>query len=121
MARGGNQQANHNDAVRAVRQYLTWAGAWQLKTLGGLGQRPYVPDLLACFKGRFVAVEVKTGGAVLSDGQQGEREQLEAAGALYILARGIDDVEAALLKDGLLERPLTVSHDQARSWNRLEG
>ncbi|MCM8750408.1 hypothetical protein NET02_14755 [Thermomicrobiaceae bacterium CFH 74404] len=54
--------ATEAEITAAVRDYLRLVGAWELKVLGGLGQRPGVPDVLACVQGRFVAIEVKRPG-----------------------------------------------------------
>lgn len=115
--------AAHRALVAACRSYCTMCGAWEVKVLGGLGQRSGLPDILACFppKGRMVAIECKTGEAVLSAKQEGERETLEAAGALYCLVGGIDDLEMLLLGAGLTDRPRLISlHDQA-TWSARHG
>ncbi len=46
--------------------------------------------------GRYVAIECKTGNAVLSKGQRSFRAMFEAMGGLYVLARSVDDVETEL-------------------------
>ena len=102
MPRGGNQGINHSALIACIRDYLAVQGAWQMKVLGGMGQRPGIPDVLACLRGRLIAVEVKTGAAVLSAAQQRERGALERAGALYIEARRIEDVEDLLVAAGLV-------------------
>ena len=42
-----------------VRRYLDSIGAWHLKTISNGMQRAGIPDLLICYKGRFIAVELK--------------------------------------------------------------
>jgi hypothetical protein len=91
----------HNAVLRCIRDYLAAIGAYELKVLGGVGQRAGVPDLLACLTGRFLAVEVKTGRAALNMHQQRERARIERAGGLYILAHAVDDVERSLVQAGL--------------------
>jgi hypothetical protein len=86
--------------------YLAVWRCWQMKLLGGLGQRPGVPDLVACIQGRYIAVEVKTGTATLSPRQQAERERIEASGGIYVLAHSVDDVEDRLLAEGLVRPAL---------------
>jgi len=97
------QGARHSEVVKCIRQYLDVRGAWSMKVLGGMGQRRGVPDILAVMQGRMIAVEVKTGAAVLSRWQLFERQGLEAAGAVYILASTVEHVEDALLAAGLIE------------------
>jgi hypothetical protein len=40
--------------TRAIRALLRQHGCWEIKVLGGLGQRPGVPDLLVCCRGRLM-------------------------------------------------------------------
>jgi hypothetical protein len=97
----------HQALVAAARAYLTWSGAWTFKVLGGLGQQPGVPDLLAAFPpdGRLVAVECKTGAGRLTTAQCEEKASMEAAGVVYVLCRELEDLEGALIRSGLVARP----------------
>jgi len=95
----------HNDLCKGVLDYLSvvcQAFAW--KTWGGGYELSGRADVLACLRGRFVAVEVKTGKAKPSKAQQKFREAVEKAGGLYILCRRLEDVEAGLLTAGLIEK-----------------
>ena len=93
---GGNRGIAHTALVRLITDYLEVQGAWVLKVAGGLGQRAGVPDLLSYLQGRLVAIEAKTGSAVLSTSQQRERVALERAGAVFVEARTLEDVVEAL-------------------------
>ena len=42
-----------------VKAYLKSIGTWYVKYWGGLYTKAGVPDLLICYKGRFLGVEVK--------------------------------------------------------------
>ena len=42
-----------------LRKYFESKGAWVLKTWSNGIQRSGVPDLIICYKGRFIALEVK--------------------------------------------------------------
>lgn len=42
-----------------VKKYLDEIGAWYLKTISNGYQRAGIPDLLICYKGRFLGVELK--------------------------------------------------------------
>lgn len=100
----------HSRLTAACASYLIWCNAWVFRVRGGLGQRAGTPDILACVppSGRLVAVECKTGAGRLSRAQQRERSGLENAGAVYCLARSLDDLERALLDAGLLATPRLV-------------
>lgn len=91
----------HTALCKAIEHYILWLGGYIVKNLGGVGQRRGRPDLDACVRGRFVAVEVKTGKGQLSGDQVRERNRLELAGAIYIEARSVDDVEKRLVAEGL--------------------
>jgi len=43
----------------AILDYLQLRGAFVFKVWGGPVQRPGLPDIIACLKGRFMAIEVK--------------------------------------------------------------
>lgn len=50
-----------NDIVRAILKYLkTVPGCFAWKEHGGMYGTAEIPDITACIKGRFFAVEVKT-------------------------------------------------------------
>jgi VRR-NUC domain-containing protein len=117
-SQGGDQGALHTQVVQAIRQYLDWCKAWNLKVVGGSYQRKGIPDILACWRptGRLVAVEVKTGQGRLSAAQEHEMDALAQSGAVCIVAASIDDVEEVLIKLGLLSEPLVVSRAQAAQW-----
>jgi hypothetical protein len=51
-------------------------------------------DIIACWRGRFLAVECKTGGAVLSDQQKLFKAAVLRAGGLHVTARSTKDLEA---------------------------
>ena len=42
-----------------VRKYLESKGAYVLKYVGGSQTKKGVPDLLVCYKGKFIALEMK--------------------------------------------------------------
>lgn len=96
-----NRAAPHTALCNAIQDYILWTGGYVVKNLGGLGVRRGRPDFDACVKGRFVAIEVKTGTGELGRDQIKERSRLESAGAIYIEARSVDDVEQRLVAEGL--------------------
>ncbi len=91
---------------RAILDWLAWHGypaartqAGAVATAGGhyVTQAPEGwPDITACINGRFVAIECKAPRGRLRPSQIEMRARLEAAGALYIVARSIEDVEKGL-------------------------
>lgn len=63
---------------------------------------PGQPDIFAIIQGRFVGIEVKTATGRQSKDQKNWQRNCERAGGLYIIARSVDDVEAALREDDLI-------------------
>lgn len=118
MPAGGNRSDRHSAECLAIEQYLALRGAWHLRVRGGLGQRRGVPDILACLGGIMIAVEVKTGSARLTLQQEQQRDGLEHAGAIYILAHSVEDVEQALLAADLVDSPALWPRQPASITNR---
>lgn len=101
----GSYRPSHADVLLQTQQYLALRGAWRFKVWGNMMTRKGVPDLLCCMAGQMVAIEIKVGRDALRPDQKREKLALEAAGALYIIAASVDDVEAALLTAGLIDSP----------------
>lgn len=120
---GGDNTTEHQAVVFACRLYLYARSAWFLKVAGGYFQRAGIPDLLACLPpaGRLVAVEVKTGGAVLTTTQAEERLDLMEAGALYVLAHGVQDLEDALVEAGIVNDRILVDSAMPDTWAARHG
>lgn len=97
---------DHSALVRGCLDYLAARGAWTFKVMGGLGQKPGIPDLLACLNGRLIGVECKTGRARMSAAQHVEADGLAGAGDLFVECRQIEDLERALYNAGLVRSRL---------------
>lgn len=66
-----------------VKEYIKSRGGWFIKYWGGGSfTRPGVPDLLCCYKGRFIAIEMKNKGGRISPAQREEMAQIERAGGI---------------------------------------
>lgn len=99
---------SERDITRQVVDYLPMRGAWLFKVHGHLGQLPGVPDILACFQGRFLAIEVKIPQPLNTPKQiegfirPAQRRQLEAitrAGGKVLVVTDIGDVIRAVEAD----------------------
>jgi hypothetical protein len=86
---GQERELNHD-----VINWLSLQGAWVFtqgmhrKTRG----RPGCPDIIACLRGRFVAIELKVGGNRLEPAQSDECTRIREAGGVVIVARSLHDV-----------------------------
>ncbi len=87
-------------AVTAVPGCLAWrANSGLAVTAARSIIRANVPgcaDILACYRGRFIAIEVKTERGRQSQQQRRFQAAVERAGGLYVLARSPADALAAL-------------------------
>lgn len=76
-----------------IRRYLDSIGAFWSNVQGGPGSKPGDPDIIACYNGRYVALEAKSPIGVLSPIQKVRRDDIRKAGGIYGLVRKIEDVE----------------------------
>jgi len=58
--------------------------------------KPGRPDFRICYRGRWLAVECKAEGGVLSPEQRDTLEKVRKSGGVAIVAFGLDDVRTAL-------------------------
>lgn len=68
-----------------VRAYLNSIGAYVYKTFGGLFTKSGVADLFVCYKGYFIAIELKSKGGKPSALQIYNKKQVERAGGISII------------------------------------
>lgn len=54
------------------------------------------PDLLVCFRGRFIGIEVKRGKGKQQENQIEHEEKIKRAEGVYFVARSVDDVVKVL-------------------------
>ena len=74
----------------AVIKHIHDRGGYCVKVQSA--SRNGVPDILASYRGRFIAVEVKTSEGKLSKLQTYNLEQIVNANGEIIVARSVDDV-----------------------------
>jgi len=82
-----------------ILEYLAWRQipAWPTHSTRNHPETPGMADVLGILKGgRFLAVEVKGEGGVLSQEQREWLNRVHAAGGFVILARSVDDVQRAI-------------------------
>ena len=87
--------------VGQIMRFLSIVGAKAIRTHSPIpGRRiPYkagTPDIIACFRGRCVALEVKSGRGSTSGDQDTEIAIWRRAGATTAVVRDVRDVAAAL-------------------------
>ncbi len=77
-----------------IMKYLSSIGAKCNKTIGM--SKAGWPDIICCFKGRFIGVEVKRKGMKPTPLQEFKLEELESAGGLVGVATCVEDVQVLL-------------------------
>jgi len=96
---------NEGDVKKAVKKVLESFGKlcwWYMPVQTGYGIKG-VPDFVINLNGRFVAIETKFGGNVLSAHQEIQRNKIvQARGDFYTIDENNVDVLPELLKDYVL-------------------
>lgn len=85
---------NETQLTSQIKNYLTSIGAYNEKIFGGGYQASGVPDLIVCYKGLFVAIEVKspTGKGRASDIQKLKIRKIRESGGIAFVTDNIQDV-----------------------------
>lgn len=84
-----------------VKAYLESKGAWYVKYWGGgLYTKRGVPDILVCYKGRFIAVEAKADNGRPSELQLHQIKKIQEAGgiAMVLYPKDFDDFKKMIEK-----------------------
>lgn len=79
-----------------IQKLVASRGGWSVKFHGTAKTRAGVPDRLVCYRGVFIAVEVKKPGGKPTRIQQFEIDQIKEAGGIAIVATDTDIVGLVL-------------------------
>ena len=79
---------------KRIKTYLFDIGAYNIKIHGSNFQEPGIPDIIACYKGKFIGIETKAPGKLYnqSELQKIHQRNIEKAGGIYLLTDSLDDV-----------------------------
>ena len=98
---------NESQLTSQIENLLKSKGAYCEKIFGGGYQASGIPDILCCYRGYFLAIEVKspTGKGRASDIQKLKIKAIRDAGGVAFITDNIEDVERVLkfIDDGNLE------------------
>ena len=98
------------DVVAAIRKYLTSLGGdiffW--KEHGGPYGTSGIPDIICCYKGRFLGLEAKLPGGKLTALQRRALDRINAAGGIGRRVESVDDVKAVIAQ---ADRERRNTHD----------
>lgn len=82
--------------VQNIKRLIRSRGGWCVKIHGGPYQDAGTPDLLACYKGRFIAIEVKTARGVVRPEQKAAKRAITECGGYALITHLIGDVADVL-------------------------
>lgn len=82
--------------VQNTKKLIRSRGGWVVKIHGGPYQDAGTPDLLACYKGRFISIEVKTSRGVVRPEQRAAQKSINSSGGYAIITHSIGDVADVL-------------------------
>ena len=98
---------NESQLTSQIKNLLKSKGAYCEKIFGGGYQASGIPDILCCYRGYFLAIEVKspTGKGRASDVQKLKIKAIRDAGGVAFITDNIEDVERVLkfIDDGNIE------------------
>ena len=76
---------------KKIKKWLEQNNHWYFKVHGGAFQKTGVPDIIACVKGKFVAIEVKrSNGGIVSELQKAQIKKIKACGGVVGVAHSVD-------------------------------
>ena len=81
------------EATSAIRSYLGFRGVWHWKQWQGpMSQPKGVSDILGCYQGRLLAIEVKRPGKKPTPDQQRFLDRVKIEGGISFVASSVSDV-----------------------------
>ncbi len=83
------------DIVNAIKRYLHSLGdaVFYWKEHGGPFGTNGVPDIICCYKGRFLGMECKLPGGVLTELQKRAIDKINKAGGIARRVESVEDAE----------------------------
>lgn len=82
--------------VQNIKKLIKSRGGWCVKIHGGPYQDAGTPDILACYEGRFIAVEVKTSRGVTRPEQKVTQRAITGAGGYALITHLVGEVADVL-------------------------
>lgn len=82
--------------AQKMKKLIRSRGGWCVKIHGSPYQDRGTPDILACYKGRFIAIEVKTSRGVPEPEQLAAQKQILKAGGKSIITHKVEGVKGVL-------------------------
>lgn len=88
---------NENDLIKNIKEYLkTVKDCFYWKEHGGIYGTAGIPDIIVCYKGRFIAFECKVGTNKATVLQEITIRQILKAGGYALVVRSLDEVKQVI-------------------------
>ena len=85
------------DLIVHIKRYLaTLPDCFFWKEHGGQYGTAGIPDLIVCYKGRFLGLEAKVGSNRPTKLQEHTIKQIQKAGGTAVVVRSVDDVKRVI-------------------------
>lgn len=82
--------------TKSIQRKLKAMGIWHYKTHGAIDQRRGLPDIICCYNGWFVGLEVKRPGRTATDLQAFTIKQIRLAGGIAGVVHSVEEALALL-------------------------
>lgn len=79
-----------------IIKYLLSIGAHPTPVPAGKYGYDGEPDMIACYMGRYIAIEGKTSTGQQEYDQEVVQKEIEDAGGRYVIARSVEDVQKVI-------------------------
>ena len=87
---------------RQIQGYLKSLGAYEFKVHGEIFMRAGIPDIICCYKGKFIGIEAKDGSNKPSELQLAHGRKIVKAGGIFGVCYSVLDVENLLKENNLI-------------------
>ncbi len=88
---------NESDLITKIKNYLkTIDDIFYWKEHGGMYGVAGIPDIIICYKGRFVAMEAKVGKNKPTILQEKIIKEIKQAGGIAEIVRSVDDAKRVM-------------------------
>lgn len=87
-----DRKISEKEITKSIRDYLNLRGIFHWKQWQGLGSPPGIADILGMYRGRFLAIEVKTERGRLSEKQAIFLNRINEQNGIAFIARSVADV-----------------------------
>lgn len=98
---------SHKPETRLVSQIMATLrskGGWWIKIHGSPWQASGIPDIIGCFNGRFIAIEVKMPGSKPTHRQALIIDRINQSGGIAIVAYNVEQVIGMIALASITER-----------------